>query len=293
MHAQRYIFVGDKFTVLNRMQQLGLNIMGGYCAPDFFENEPLYDDSLPLIPVQDKEMLLKYLEAVPFDILVSNGCPHILPVSEIKKPEQRFVNIHASRLPLFHGPHPVNGAMLYGEDGGATCHLMDDGVDTGAIVSQVSIPYTTDLDAGLLYMMTNRAEADVFEEAYRRDFEPMAEQKDFSVTPEIEYFKRTDEVMEIDFSRAAEDIVRHVRAFSLMSQGAWFSHKGHRFTVLDAEIVNNPYLCEKYPDCQENQILFVYDNTLVVRKDGLYVKLKQVSTQKGHIQAGEIVGVSV
>ena len=40
-----------------------------------------------------------------YDILVSNGCPYILPLNELKK--AKYVNVHPSLLPNLKGIDPV------------------------------------------------------------------------------------------------------------------------------------------------------------------------------------------
>ncbi len=49
----------------------------------------------------------------------------------------RFINTHPALLPSFPGAHGVRDALAYGvRVTGATCHFVDGGVDTGAIIDQ-------------------------------------------------------------------------------------------------------------------------------------------------------------
>jgi methionyl-tRNA formyltransferase len=287
MQTARYVFVGDRFPVLNRMLAHKLNVVGVFCAKDFFHSERISDPSLTLQEIQSKDWLLDALGKISFDVLVSNGCPYILPVSKIKTPAQSFINIHASLLPDFPGPHPVNAAMLAGKDGGATCHHMQDEADTGAIISQVRIPNTPDVDLGLLYMLTILAEVEAFDLAFQRNFIADAHYKN---TPNMaSYFKSSPEKMRIDFSQSGEGILRQVRAFGIYSQGAWFMHRGSEFSVFDAELCTNPYLIAKASPCSENEVVFVYDGTAVIRKGDAFLKLKNIQTHGGTLSAGDIL----
>ena len=53
----------------------------------------------------------------------------------------RFVNTHSALLPSFPGIHGPRDALAYGvKVAGATLFVVDEGVDTGAIVAQVAVP---------------------------------------------------------------------------------------------------------------------------------------------------------
>lgn len=288
MKSQRYIFVGDRFSTLNRMISHGLNITHVFCAKDFYHGEALADPSITLTQIEDKASLVEALKQLDYDILISNGCPYILPVSELKaSDEQLFINIHGSALPNFPGPHPVNAAMLNQQDGGATCHHMLDAVDSGEIISQITVPYTDDLDLGLLYMLTLLAEVDAFELALQRGFK--TDPQYTNDLNEESYFKRSDENMEINFSNSAKNIAKQVRAFGISSQGASFKHKGHEFKTFGAEICVNSYLVSKSGNYQENEVVFIYDGVLVICKGESFLKLKNVQTNSGAIAIGDVL----
>lgn len=52
--------------------------------------------------------------------------------------------------------------LLFDRSCGATCHIMDDNIDTGDIISRVKIPTTPDIEAGILYQLCFKAEVEVF-----------------------------------------------------------------------------------------------------------------------------------
>jgi methionyl-tRNA formyltransferase len=64
-----------------------------------------------------------------------------IPASILNRPPEGFLNIHPSRLPRFRGPAPLFWIFHEGaqHDTGVTVHIMDDDLDTGAIVSQTSL----------------------------------------------------------------------------------------------------------------------------------------------------------
>ncbi len=65
----------------------------------------------------------------------------ILPKSVLNIPKYGAVNVHASLLPRYRGAAPIAWAILRGEDvTGVTTMLMDEGMDTGAILLQEEVP---------------------------------------------------------------------------------------------------------------------------------------------------------
>jgi phosphoribosylglycinamide formyltransferase 1 len=57
----------------------------------------------------------------------------------------RMLNIHPSLLPAFPGLHPHRQALEHGvKISGATVHFVDEGVDTGPIVLQATVPVRPD-----------------------------------------------------------------------------------------------------------------------------------------------------
>lgn len=69
-----------------------------------------------------------------------------------------FVNFHAGKLPLYRGRNVLNWALINGEEEiGITGHFIDDGIDTGDIIIQATVPILwEDTYAEVLQKVTNR-----------------------------------------------------------------------------------------------------------------------------------------
>ncbi len=81
------------------------------------------------------------LERLQPDLFVVIALGHILPENLLQIPRLGAVNIHASLLPKFRGPAPIQWAIIKGEDEtGVTTMLMDKGMDTGAILLTTRTP---------------------------------------------------------------------------------------------------------------------------------------------------------
>ncbi|ANB60349.1 formyl transferase family protein [Anoxybacillus amylolyticus] len=234
----------------------------------------------------NKNELLSKIINTDFDVLVSNGCPFILPVSQLKKGHQIFVNIHPSYLPDLRGKSPINGAILFNKDPGATCHIMDDDIDSGDIISQVKFHYSDDLDLGLLYKLCFIAEVDAFKEAIRVNFSPKKSQ---IIGENYIYFSSSHSDLLINFDDSAEKICKQVKAFGVRSQGARFTFKNQEFIVLEARVITNKYLLSKLDDYKNLQIAFIYDDNIVFRKDGKFVKFGKIIGKIHYLEEGDIL----
>lgn len=79
----------------------------------------------------------EFLAGLRPDVIVVAAWGKILPSEVLALPPFGCINVHPSLLPRHRGPSPVQGAILAGDDcTGVSIMLMDEGVDTGAIICQ-------------------------------------------------------------------------------------------------------------------------------------------------------------
>jgi len=283
MRSRRVIFAGNRFFVLKEMLDVGMNIQKILAVQGSHLAKELITRNIEHIAIASKKEFVEYLDALEFNDFVANGCPYILPPTHLAREGKRFINIHPSYLPDLRGADPVPGALLFGRDSGATCHLMDAGVDTGPIISQVCIPYSQDLDASLLYQLSFTAEREVFHRALERDFLPVKTQE---TKNDLLYYTKKPDDLQIDFTQSAEAIIRRIRAFGNPSQGAFFTIGDAVFKVYDAEIVTNPYLLAKIQDYEDNTVVMAYEKTLLIKKGSGYLKLKNIIGDFSLVETG-------
>lgn len=85
--------------------------------------------------------LADFLEARGVELVVCAGYMHILTPAFLGRFPSRIVNVHPALLPAFPGANPVEDALAAGvSNTGATVHLVDEGVDTGPVLRQESVP---------------------------------------------------------------------------------------------------------------------------------------------------------
>jgi methionyl-tRNA formyltransferase len=279
----RFAFAGNRSFVLDEIVAKG-HPVEIFAVPDSYLEKSLRQSGRRCSVIESREHLVSRLSVMDFDVFVANGCPHILPVSELSRNGRKFVNVHPGPLPDLRGMDPVPGALLLGRNSGAACHIMDDGVDTGPVISRVIIPNRNDLDAGLLYQMSFMAEKDVFNIAYERDFQPASLPAAASAGA---YYTKKPRDLLIDFGEPVESIIRRIKAFSNRSQGARFTYGDAEFRVFDAEPVDNPYLMKRRQSYAQGEIVFRYEDCVLVRLGSAYLKLKAVEGDLSALRAGD------
>lgn len=79
------------------------------------------------------------------ELVVLAGYMRVLTGAFVSRFPRRIVNVHPALLPAFPGMHGARQALEHGcRVAGCTVHLVDDGVDTGAILAQAAVAIADD-----------------------------------------------------------------------------------------------------------------------------------------------------
>jgi methionyl-tRNA formyltransferase len=85
--------------------------------------------------------LAELMERRSFDVGIVVAFGMILRPKVLAVPRQGFLNVHFSLLPRWRGAAPVERSIMAGDsETGVTIMAMDEGLDTGPIISQLSTP---------------------------------------------------------------------------------------------------------------------------------------------------------
>lgn len=95
-----------------------------------------------------------------YDLIVSFGYRHIINGETIRRTNCPILNLHISFLPYNRGAHPNFWSFFDGTPAGVTIHLIDEGIDTGAIVFQ---KYVTFSETEITFAQTHRRLVDEIE----------------------------------------------------------------------------------------------------------------------------------
>lgn len=110
-----------------------------------------------------------WLAAEAVELVVLAGYMAILTPVFVGAFPDRIVNVHPSLLPAFPGIRAIEQAVDHGvEIFGVTVHLVDDGVDTGAILLQDAVRLPGRPDAAAVHEALRPLEHRLLPEAVRR-----------------------------------------------------------------------------------------------------------------------------
>ncbi len=158
----------------------------------------------------------------------------ILPPRMLSAPRRGCLNIHASLLPRWRGAAPIQRALLAGDaETGITIMQMEEGLDTGPILTQQVLPIRPQSTAAGLTAALARLGGELIvktlQEAALGNLVPRPQpQEGVTYAPKI----RREEGR-LDWRHPAEELERRVRAFD-PAPGASFECRGESVRVLAA-----------------------------------------------------------
>jgi methionyl-tRNA formyltransferase len=169
-------------------------------------------------------------------IVVAYG--RILPPGFLGAPLRGCINVHFSLLPKYRGAAPVNWAIVRGErETGVTTMLMDQGLDTGAILLQEKAPVADRETAPqLMARLATLGSRLLGETLFQLDaIEPRAQDEEQATFAPV--LSREDGL--IDWSLHAGEIERRVRGFQPWP-GAYTHYQSRRLILWAAQAGASP-----------------------------------------------------
>lgn len=168
------------------------------------------------------------------DVIVVAAYAQKLPQTVLDIPEFGCVNIHPSLLPKNRGVSPVPAALLSGDSfTGVSVMLMDEGWDTGPVLSRAQIPISAQDTTGSLTDKVSRIGAqlllDVLPRLAAGTLVPHPQDEAMATYSGI--IRKEDG--EIDWRLPAVDIWRRVRAYQPWPE-CYTLWRGRQFKILEA-----------------------------------------------------------
>jgi methionyl-tRNA formyltransferase len=156
----------------------------------------------------------------------------ILPKPVLDAPRLGCFNVHASLLPRWRGAAPINRAIMAGDAAsGVTIMQMDEGLDTGAMVTAESVAIGADMTAGELHDELAKLGSALMVRA-------LAEIERGAVMPKrqpaqgVTYAEKISKAeTRIDWTKPWKQVHDHIRGLSPFP-GAWFEFGGVRVKAL-------------------------------------------------------------
>lgn len=208
-------------------------------------------------PEKIKENYEEILSYEP-DLIVTAAYGQILPKELLETPLFGCINVHASLLPKLRGGAPIHYALLRGEkETGITIMYMDEGLDTGDILSQEKLIISKEDDVGSLHDQLSGMGANLLlktlPKIFNREITPIQQnEEEATYAPNI-----TREVERIDWTKTNIDVFNHIRGLRPWPV-AYTTYKGDLLKIWRGEPVDQVY------DGKPGEIVAVAGDSFIV-----------------------------
>ncbi len=109
-----------------------------------------------------------WVESRGADLVVLAGYMQLLSEPFVARFRGRIVNIHPALLPAFPGLDAIGQALAAGVgETGVTVHFVDEGVDTGPVILQRTVPVPASRERQVLEAAVHNVEHELYPEAIR------------------------------------------------------------------------------------------------------------------------------
>ena len=225
--------------------------------------------------IRTEEFLNGLLSYQP-DLIVATAYGRILPRSLLELAPMGSINVHGSLLPLHRGAAPIQWSVIKGDkEVGVTVIRMDEGMDTGDILLQTSIPAAADETASTLFDKLAQLGSETLLKAIKglKDGTIAATPQDHSQATEAPMLKKSDGL--IDWTKNAGELESLIRGLD-----PWPS----AFCFLDGKRLRlfKPEIAYKENNAQPGSLLRADKRGLLIvcGKDTLLVKEIQPEGKK-------------
>lgn len=170
---------------------------------------------------------IRKLDALPADLGIVVAYGTILPPAALNIFD--WWNVHYSLLPAWRGASPAQHAILHGFGGGISLFKIDQGLDSGPILSSFALPSQADETAGEYLDRLTQAAIPILLNALESRPTEVPQTGEVSLAPKI-----SRAAARLDFNFRASDVARKVRAMN-PDPVAWCIAHGEPLRVLRAK----------------------------------------------------------
>lgn len=187
----------------------------------------------------DDASVLEFVKALAPDLIWVTDYRYILPYYLFSLSKFGAINLHPSLLPKYRGRAPLNWAILNGEtEIGLTAHFIDEGVDTGDIITQLSIKLDAYQDVGDALIALMPMYRNITRNVLTFFASGMIPRRAQDHSQNSLFPARKPEDGRIDWSQPAENIRNLIRAVSYPYPGAFCESQFGRVFIWKAYIAN-------------------------------------------------------
>lgn len=174
--------------------------------------------------------LTERLRATGAEIAAVVAYGALLPRPVLDVFDHGWINLHFSLLPQWRGAAPVQRALMAGETMmGATTFVLDEGMDTGAVVGTLTDPVQEQDTAGSVLERLSHSGASLLADSLvavaTGQARPAPQRGEASLAPKL-----TGAQARIDWNHPAVAVAHHVRGVT-PEPGAWTEYNGQRMKL--------------------------------------------------------------
>jgi methionyl-tRNA formyltransferase len=186
----------------------------------FEENSMSVSDLAKMSNIPIIQNLDQFLQMDCVDLVISVQYHEILKKVHLEKANRINVNLHMAPLPEYRGCNQFSFAILNEDkEFGTSIHLMDDGIDSGDIISQSRFPIPKNCFVDELYKLTVKESENLFKGTLPNlisgNIAPIPQNSFKSHRSELHYRKEINEIKEINPSWETQKLIRHIRATAM------------------------------------------------------------------------------
>ena len=180
----------------------------------------------------------EYLKELNADIAIVVAYGQIIPKEILSLTKKGFINIHASLLPKWRGPAPIQRSIMnLDKQTGISIMKINEKLDTGPVCNSYKLDITDNDNAEILSDKLSALAAEKIIDNIDDILEDNLEFKE-QLHEDATYANKIEKSEgKIDWNNSAESIVGKINGL-YPSPGAWFIYNGERYKVLKAKISN-------------------------------------------------------
>ena len=269
----KILFIGTvEFSKIALQKLINLNVqVVGVCTKekskfnsDYADLRPLCEkNKIPYKYVDDVNSKDNYnwIKSLNPDIIFCLGWSNLLKKDILTSAPMGVLGFHPSKLPKNRGRHPLIWALALGlKKSASTFFFMDEGIDSGEILSQKDFDILSTDDAKILYdKFVNIALLQI------EEFLPQLEKKNYqTIKQNYEasniWRKRVKTDGKIDFRMTSQAIYNLVRALTKPYVGAHIIYKEKEIIVWKVEIIDN-----KQDNIESGKVLDINEDKILVK----------------------------
>tara|TARA_B100001063_G_C16715224_1_gene530323 strand:- start:313 stop:1212 length:900 start_codon:yes stop_codon:yes gene_type:complete len=245
----KILFVGTvefSYRALSALIENKFNIVGVLTKSESNLNSDYYDltplaksNNIPIFyrTKDNQDEIISFINSKKPDIIYCFGWSHIFPKNILSIPKHGVIGFHPAELPNNRGRHPIIWAIFLGlKQTASTFFVMDEGADTGDIISQEKIQIFEDNASSLYNKIVNVALKQIV--SFSLELETKGAFLDKIRQDKTEgnsWRKRTKNDGKIDFRMTTRAILNLVNALSRPYVGAHIEFKEKEVKVWEVK----------------------------------------------------------